>query len=275
MANADGSDQRQLTEPGRYCCMLRMSPDDTRILVMPGEDRQAPPLAGGTLNIQGSHYQRLRPTDPSLNLAPQSWSPDGNRIAFEGFDDSHPERTGVYTARASDGGGLVRVTHAPGHPHDTPLDYSPDGSQLVFYRAAAAEPNFPIDVGGSLWVVNVDGSHARRLKTPGVRSAPWARGSPDGTKILFGTERDQPNGALWTIRPDGSDLTKLFDDAQGRFPFEPTWSPDGRHIMFVLHPTSDYFVHLDNGLFVIDAHGEGLTKVIGGEGFKAWPEWWR
>jgi hypothetical protein len=28
----------------------------------------------------------------------------------------------------------------------------------------------------------------------------------------------------------------------------------GRHIMFVLHPTSDYFVHLDNGLFVIDAH---------------------
>ena len=37
IADADGSDERQLTMRGEYCCMLRISPDHSGILVMPGE----------------------------------------------------------------------------------------------------------------------------------------------------------------------------------------------------------------------------------------------
>jgi Tol biopolymer transport system component len=99
-------------------------------------------------------------TDPTLNLVPQAWSSDGTRIAFEGWDDSDPNRTGIYTARRADGADMKRVTTVTGRAHDMPLDYSPDGQKLVFYRAVRAEPDFPIDTGGSLCVVNVDGSDA-------------------------------------------------------------------------------------------------------------------
>ena len=272
-ADADGSAQEQLAGPGEYCCVLRLSPGRSGILVMPG-GAPPTPITGGVLSADGSEFELLRLRDPTLNLVPQAWSPDGERIVFEGWDESDPSRTGAYTARASDLGDLVRVTEAPGAPHDSPLDYSPDGTQLVFYRAARAEPHFPIDIGGSLWVVNVDGSDPHRLRTPGTTPGWYARWSPDGSKILFADERLQPTGALWTVQPDGSGLTKVFEDEEGRFATAPTWSPDGTHILFMLNPTNDSFVHEPNGLYVADADGSNLTLVVGGSDFKGMPEWW-
>lgn len=238
-----------------------------------GKTRYQPRSPEAPLSIDGSDFVRLRLKDPTLNLVPQAWSPDGTRIAFEGWDESDPSRTGVYTAR-EDGEDVVRVTDAGGLPHDTALDYSPDGAQLVFFRAIAAEPNFPIDLGGSLWVVNVDGTNARKLEMPGTMPDWWARWSPDGTKILFSTARAQPTGELWTIHPDGSNLTKIFEDSEGRFALQPTWSPDGTQIMFALDPIADAFQHPPNELYVIRADGTGLTLVIGGSDFKRGLEWW-
>ena len=272
-AEADGSHERQLTQPGDYCCLLRTSPDHESLLTMPGGATPIP-ITGGMLSIDGSDFELLKTTDPTLNLVPQAWSPDGERIAFEGWDETDPSRTGIYTAPAADLGDLVRVTDTPRRPHDIPLDYSPDGTQLVFYRSARAEPHFPIDTGGSLWVVNVDGSDLHPLETPGTSPGWWARWSPDGTKILFPTERLQPEGALWTVRPDGTGLTKVFEDEQGRFATGPTWSPDGSQILFTLNGTNDSFVHDPNGFYVIDADGGGLAQVIAGTSFLSSPEWW-
>ena len=178
VANADGTDRQAVHPPGAYCCANRISPDHTLILAMPGTDETGA-VRGGTLSLDGSEFELLPQPDPTLNLVPQVWSPDGERIAFEGWDDTDPSRTSIYTARR-DGTDLVRVTISPGLPHDSALDWSPDGSQIVFYRAVRAEPDFPIDIGGSLWVVNVDGTEAHQLDTGDVR--PWwqARWSPMG-----------------------------------------------------------------------------------------------
>lgn len=192
-------------------------------------------------------------------------------MALEGWDDSDPSRTGVYTARASDGGDLVRVTTRPGLRHDYALDYSPDGRQLVFYRAVGIDPD--PHVGGSLWVVGVDGNGARRI-SGGAHPADWARWSPDGRKILFATQRTAPSGAMWTVSPDGSNLVELFVDPGGHFPITPTWSPNGSQILFALDPTNDEFTHPDNTLDVISADGTHLQQVIGTPDFKRWPEWW-
>jgi Tol biopolymer transport system component len=174
----------------------------------------------------------------------------------------------VYTARASDGGGLTRVTSRDGFEHDIPLDYSPDGTQLVFYRSVGVDS----DIGGSLWVVDVDGSNAHRISG---YAAPnwWARWSPDGSRILFASERLSERGALWTVRPDGSDLTQLFADGKGRFPIDPVWSPDGTHILFALDPTSDRFTHPANGFYVISSNGTGLRPILRDGTFKSSPEW--
>jgi Tol biopolymer transport system component len=138
------------------------------------------------------------------------------------WDDSDPSRTGIYTARASDGGDLSRVTTRPGLLVDVPLDYSPDGRKLLFYRSAHPDPDPHTD--GSLWVVGVDGKSARQINGT-AHPADWARWSPDGRKILFATERLAASGAIWTVWPDGSDLRQLFTDTAGGFPITPTWSP--------------------------------------------------
>ena len=208
-----------------------------------------------------------------MNLVPSAWSPDGTRIAFEGWDDTDPARNGIYTARA-DMSDLVRVTNRPGLPHDSPLDYSPDGTQILFYRAVRAEPDFPIDIGGSLWIANVDGTDEHQLDTGDVR--PWwtARWSPDGSTIVFTEERLQPTGAIWTVSPDGSNLTKVFEDPDGGFARAPVWSPDGSRIMFYLHPVTDNFEHAANEIYVINADGSQPTLLIGGPTFKTVTEWW-
>jgi hypothetical protein len=102
------------------------------------------------------------------------------------------------TARASDGGALVRVTSRPGESHDIPLDYSPNGKWLVFYRSATVNPDD--QVGGSLWVVGVDGSDPHQVA-----------GSPDGSHILFALdptndEFTHPDNGLYTVTARGTDL---------------------------------------------------------------------
>lgn len=238
---------------------------------MPGGDAGLP-VTGGTLNLNGGDFQRLTLTDPTLNLVPQAWSPTEGRIAFEGWDDHAPRRTGVYTARASDGGGLLRLTTRPGASHDIPLDYSPDGQRLVFYRSARVETASA--VGGSLWVVGIDGSGAHQVAGVAARPAPWARWSRDGRRILFANERTSPTGALWTVTPNGSHLTKLFADPNGLFPLDPTWSPDGKQILFSLDPSDDEYTHTPNSLYVINSDGTNLQLVNGSNDFKRQAEWW-
>lgn len=262
--------EKQLTKPGAYV-FSRISPNHRRMLVGSSE-AIPPPMRSGTLDIDGTRFSWLKATDPTLNLLASCWSPDGSRIAFLGFDDSDPSRTGVYTARASDGGDLVRVTNRPGQLVDVPLDFSPDGRWLLFYRSAHPDPD--PHVGGSLWTVRVDGTNARPINGT-AHPADWARWSPDGQKILFATERTAPSGALWTVSPDGSNLVRLFVDPGGGFPVSPTWSPDGSQILFALDPTNDEFQHVDNTFVVISADGAHLQRVLGTTGFNRWPEWWK
>ncbi|MEO6145050.1 MAG: hypothetical protein ABIP19_13820 [Dermatophilaceae bacterium] len=229
-----------------------------------------PPITGGTLGLDGRSFVRLKLADRTLNLVPQAWAPDGARIAFEGWDDSDPARTGIYTARYPDGGDLLRVTNRPGAVHDVPLDYSPDGHRLVFYRSVGVDPD--PHVGGSLWTVAVDGSGARRI-SGSARPADWARWSKDGTRILFATERTAPAGALWTVSPEGTNLNLLFQGTATRFPIQPTWSPDASKILFGLDPTNDQFAHPANSLDTINADGTGLQVVDASPNFKSTPEW--
>ena len=255
-ANADGSDQHQLSETGEGCCAF-ITRDGHRVLF----DTRAPDgrITTATLNVDGSDRVDIRLPDGTLNLGPGPFSPDGTQIAFEGWDDAHPELTGIYIGSADDRN-LVRVTQEGAIPGD----WSPDGTQLLFFR----------DDSHSLFVVNVDGSGERQLTPDDVSvDCCWGyRWSPDGSRIIFPSD----DGILWVIDSDGTDPQQLFVDEKvahvRRSVLTPTWSPDGTKVMFALSPQSliDFAA---NGLYVLNADGTGLTLVIGGNDFKREPSW--
>jgi TolB protein len=216
--NPDGTHEQQL--PGTFGAELpRWSPDGTRITMGCCPFGLAPTI----INADGSGLTQL-PIPPGFPIGScAAWSADGSRLAcdFGGFDPPQPERDGLYTLRASDGGDPVQVTTQPGE--DGANDYSPDGSQIVFFRIDYSRPE---KAHTALFIVNVDGSGLRRLTSWGLGgfTASW---SPDGQWVLF------DNGArIWVVHPDGSGLQKILIDT-GRRPYrarDPVWSPDGTMI---------------------------------------------
>ena len=81
-----------------------------------------------------------------------------------------------------------------------------------------------------------------------------------------------PRGALWAIRPDGSHLTKVWDD-DTTFASHPAWSPDGSQIVFSVNPIADDYEHQPNALAVIDADGSNYREIVRDDEFRRETTW--
>lgn len=155
------------------------------------------------------------------------------------------------------------------------MGWSADGSKIFFFRPVTRFPAVTDEPLGSIYVVHVDGTHLRRV-TPAnlpVEVAGNAGGkvSADGAWIAFTS-----SGVIWKIRTNGSDLTKVDQDPKGRLAITPTWSPDGRFILFGLDPAGSLALTQTapaNGFYVISADGTGLTPVIVSNDWKREPDW--
>ena len=236
---------------------------------MAGPTPEGQRITAGIVHSDGSHLQTIPLRDPSLNLGVGAWSPDGKQMALEGWDDSKPDRNGVYLVGVPDGRGLTRLTKHP--DHDIPMDFSPDGSQIVFLRA---EPDTD-PVTGSLYVVNVDGTGLHRITPPGLDVGGTARWSPNGKEIVFAGSPIEPQGSIRVVQPDGSGLRKVFEDPKGGTAAAPTWSPNGHKIMFALIKASalDTPGLQPDKLCVIDEDGKGFAVVLDTPDFKNAPDW--
>jgi len=159
----------------------------------------------------------------TVNTSP-AWSPDESKIAFGKGMHGGIRWLGVFVMRA-DGTHQHRLT---GNRDDDSPAWSPTGRRLVLSR------------GGSLFIVNANGSGARRLTTPPPPSpsgSEFSDGqpdwSPDGRWIAFVREEQLERGGvidnLYVIRRDGSGERQL---TTGGDDLSPSWSPDGRSIAY-------------------------------------------
>ncbi len=261
-AASDGSDQVQLL-PGAAECP-RWSPDGTSVLVCAADP--AGLIRPATVKPDGTDFTLLDTPDPTLNLGCWAWGAYGYRVACEGWDDIHPERAaGIFTVRASDGGGLTRVTTNPFGGHDIPGDYAPNGGRIVFARNNDPLQD-PDNESAALFVVNTDGSGLRRI-TPWNFAEDWGTWSPDGRWIAFTNTK----GKLFFVRPDGSGLHQvpIAIEAGRAYASQPAWAPDGTRLVLRAYLTVTGEVHL----FTVKADGTDLQEVAGTVGNEEFPDW--
>jgi Tol biopolymer transport system component len=168
------------------------------------------------------------------------WSPDGNKIAFVStgaIDGSDAVNTNnisniwVMNADGSSAGAITQFTNLF-IPTLQGLSWSPDSKRIVFICKCAVDGSDNPAITANIWVVRTDGS-ARTPLTQSNNSNVLNRGpawSPDGTKVVFYSDRDlggsdnpigypSSSGSLsvvfniWMMNADGSGpkpLTNLF-----------------------------------------------------------------
>ncbi len=181
---------------------------------------------------------RTTSTDDEVYDGMPSWSPDGTKIAF---DSNQSYKYEIWTM-SEDGSNRVKITDEKAR--NFAPRWSADGSKIVYVGERRSEE------GANqleIFSVNADGSDARQLTdSSGWTGEAFEEGpkervrwnsvptwSPDGSRILFSTNRDAgPSPILYTMNPDGSDQRKfgLFFDVDGT---EPDWSPVTNQIVFV------------------------------------------
>jgi Tol biopolymer transport system component len=195
---------------------------------------------------------------PEVSTACSIWSPDATHFACEGDSDPAVAPNGVYTIRSSDGGGLTRITNAEG-ALDVPIDYSPDGTQIVFGRVDPE--NHHCTTRSALYVVNVDGSGLHRITPWGFcdDDGSW---SPDGSEIAF-----EHRGSIFVVHPDGTGLAQIPLATDSRsFAGDASWSPDGTKIAFLLvtptgSPSGGGKASFQRNIATANADGSNVQQV--------------
>jgi TolB protein len=204
----DGANPQYLTTGAEQVFTPRYSPNSQEVTYMTLRADQSNLYV---MNVETGRSESLG-RFPGMVLAPR-FSPDGRHVAFSS------ERLGNSDIYVMDLGthATTRLTTDPAI--DTSPSFSPDASHIVFTS----------DRGGSaeLYVMNRDGSGAHRISFgSGSYTTPvW---SPDGAYIAF-TKQQGGQFHIGVMRPDGSGeriLTSSYLD-EG-----PSWSPNGRVIMF-------------------------------------------
>jgi hypothetical protein len=119
--------------------------------------------------------------------------------------------------------------------------YSPDGSQIAFLKIPDTQTPFTV---GELWVIEADGSAARKLADADAGHGYAANWSPDGTGIAF-VRRENPNDELadrssevlfsniYVVDVQSGSLTQTTHLEAGRAE-TPVWSPDGNTLAFTV-----------------------------------------
>jgi Tol biopolymer transport system component len=237
VVNHDGSALRTLTIDNTWKRDVRWMRDSTQILY---SSHPLTTTEDADLYLVDADNREARAitNTPEVEIS-STLSPDGNWIAFFRYDNDSllPEiviinmHTGVIVAAFEDA------------TNYDPLQWSPDSTCVLFTLLAG---------GGIIYVLDVQTGQSEAL-TNSTQSNYRAEWSPDGTQIVFVSERDA-NPEIYVMNADGSAQRRLTDSPSALEDY-PTWSPDGTQIAF------SSTVNGQSDIYMMNADGSNIRRV--------------
>ena len=211
-------DVRQITHDRAIAMTPRWSPDGEKVIYTSYFRSGFPDI----FEIDLGSYQRTTFVSFKGTNSGAHFSPDGRQVAMVLSGEGEPE---IYVSNAQ-GRGVSRRTHSD-LTKASPC-WSPDGSRLVF----AMEP------GPQLYVMSASGGMPQRVSyntgTNYCAEPDWSRANPD--KIAFTMSLAGPRYQIAVL-----DLSKRHGEQVSHAPFdgvEPSWLPDGRHLVYTARTSS-------------------------------------
>ncbi len=203
-----------------------------------------------------------------------AWSPDGRRLAFKTAQFGSNQLAVIN----ADGTGETLLTRTFRFSEGQPA-WSPDATKLLYRRT----PENPLVQNGDTWVLDVAES-AKDPTQPVTQPVLLRTGderypsySPDGTQIAFRGDLDlvEPSGdeEIYVMNADGTNVRQLTSNAD--FDSAPSWSPDGRRILFERAPAGTFTPGTEapeKDIYVMDADGTHVRRLTDSPGLDEGPE---
>ena len=246
IVDSDGENLRRVTNHQDLAVSPTWSPDGTRIAYQAWPDGQKL----FELNLASGQSRQLNPGREGNYITP-SYHPDGETMIFsvQGINN----RSGIFTYNAARECCLSSLTE--GRFFDVGPVYSPDGASVVFNssRLGSATPQ--------IYTVSASGGDPDILSPyqyggGGYYSAPdWA---PYGDLIAFHGRVGRSGRYHILVARMGERPPRLSQLTSEGNNEDPSWAPDGRHIVFV--GERDW----GKGLFVVDAATGRIRAILRG-----------
>lgn len=210
----DGANQQQLTHLAGIALSPRISPDNSRVAF-------SELLESWQIRMYSLDLGKMVsfPRFAGGNYSP-AWSSDGTKIAFSSSMGTGSSE--IFIAESS-GAGARRLTM--GKSDISPVFNPRTNAQIAFVSGRTGLPQ--------IYIMDVDGSNVQRVTDQGYAVSPsW---SPNGLLLAFSWVRHYGPGVLggsdiYVMDIASRQIVQLTHDG-GRNDF-PSWSPDGRHIVF-------------------------------------------
>lgn len=233
LMDQDGANVRYLTRGDDLVLTPRFSPTSQEITYMSyGQGQPRVYL----LNLENGQREVVG-NFPGMTFSPR-FAPDGQRVIMS-LQQGGNSNIFVMDLRSK---ATTRLTDTAAI--DTAPSFSPDGTRICFES----------DRGGrqQIYVMGGNGGPAQRISFgEGSYSTPvW---SPRGDYIAF-TKQEQGRFAIGIMRPDGSGERIL---TEGYHNEGPTWSPNGRIVMFFRDPGGN----AGPALYTVDVTGRNEQRI--------------
>jgi Tol biopolymer transport system component len=244
-------------------------------------------------------------TDNNWDDTYPRWSPDGKRIVFS----ANPQGKYNLFVMNENGENITQLTNSP--EDDMDPAWAPDGRSIVFAKRIKKmmkkqlsiwildllskserkaipdfrgshilpdpSPSAPLlaftgsrMIGWDVFVYDFNSRKYKGLTEGGKACRP--RFSPDGQKIVYVSDKADGKGDIWLMNADGSNQQRLTERDE-TYDYFPSWSPDGKQVVFCSSPNSKYGDKGDWALYLVRVEDKKIIPLSHSPGRDIFPDW--